>query len=172
MHTKKTPNCYTFQMLCFEAIYLEERQAFLIQCLKCCDINLLSFVLVFIKNKPSKYGFLKCPWDSSCNPTKNSITFATWVLYLVTSRAFWTFACTEPSKSAPIFFSNWVRRTKSQSCKSSLWMMMKSTRVSRNMLKTYKQSKCHKKEHPALNKNNQRGGVNNLSFKMILLQTV
>lgn len=56
---------------------------------------------------------------------------------LVTSRAFWTLAWTEPRRSAPIFFSSWVSRTKSQSCRSSLCSTMKSTSVSRNMLKTW-----------------------------------
>lgn len=37
------------------------------------------------------------------------------------------------------------------------------------MLKTYKQNKYHEKEYHALNKNNERGGVYNLSFRMILL---
>ncbi len=64
---------------------------------------------------------------------------------LVTSRAFWTLAWTEPSRSAPIFFSSWVSRTNSQSCRSSLCSMMKSTRVSRNMLNTWERERGMKK---------------------------
>ncbi|KAG7268863.1 hypothetical protein CRUP_011312 [Coryphaenoides rupestris] len=55
----------------------------------------------------------------------------------VTSSALCTLACTEPSRSAPIFFSSWVSNTNSQSSRSSLWTRMKSTRVSRNMLNTW-----------------------------------
>lgn len=64
--------------------------------------------------------------------------FPFWTHYLVTSSAFWTFACTDPSKSAPIFFNSCVSSTNSQSCRSSLWTWMKSTSVSKNILNTYK----------------------------------
>lgn len=66
--------------------------------------------------------------------------------YLVTSSAFWTFACTDPNKSAPIFFSSCVSNTNSQSCRSSLWTWMKSTRVSKNMLNTYSSPPPQKKK--------------------------
>lgn len=63
----------------------------------------------------------------------------------VTSRALWTLACTEPRRSAPIFFRSCVSRTNNQSCRSSLWTWMKSTSVSRNILNTwtYKHSLGH-----------------------------
>lgn len=49
---------YIFLNLCFKVIYLEERQSFLIQYLKYCDITLFSFILIFIKIEPPKYKAL------------------------------------------------------------------------------------------------------------------
>lgn len=112
---------------------------------------------ILYRQKTQKYSLeeRKCKQDSICKTLWNllmyfNISYLMWkdfstAVNLVTSRAFWTLAWTEPSRSAPIFFSSCVRRTKSQSCRSSLCRVMKSTRVSKNMLKTWDREKGMKK---------------------------
>lgn len=79
-------------------------------------------------------------WNTDVESLKY-IFILTLIYYLVTSKAFWTFACTDPNKSAPIFFRSWVSSTNSQSCRSSLWTWIKSTNVSKNMLNTCSRGK-------------------------------
>lgn len=59
-HTPQNPNINQLHILkfIFKVIYLEERQAFLIQYLKYCDLTLFSFILIFIKIELSKYTAL------------------------------------------------------------------------------------------------------------------
>lgn len=76
-------------------------------------------------------------WNPSLHYGKTLLWAFGFPPHLVTSRAIWTLAWTEPSRSAPIFFSSWVSSTNSQSWRSSLCAVMKSTSVSRNMLNTW-----------------------------------